>query len=333
MKRLKLAAALFMSVIITLTAAGAVLAAAAPDSSEKTIAVPVEDTAEGIKIDLHHVLLESDDGSTLRVREVLKIKSTSKEILKISLPEGYSNLQLMGMNQNSFVTDPDGFTTTAPVSIGESQFSFTYDLPSNGQSVVLSKVINYPTAILYVLSPKGQLKIKGDDRIQDYGLQTLEGKDYHVFLLNQSSPGQGFSLTINPDRVGQGYQESKAGFHSASHLERWYSSPLKNTDPHYWVAALIILFFAIAAAAGHIIRKKYQTQKEKEKLEHLAGLLDNLIIRQKRLLNKIASLDQKNEEGKVDAGDFAALREQYVNKLVKIKLKIRELEALEQAGE
>lgn len=333
MKRFKPAAALLMSVILTLFAAGAVLADESPDSSQKTIAVPVQDTSKGIKITLHHVLLESGDGNTVQVREVLKIKSTSKETLKISLPGGYSNLKIEGMGKESFKATPDGFTTISPVSVGESQLSFTYDLPFSGGYLDFSKVINYPTDILYVLSPKDQLKIKGDNRIQDYGLQTLEGRSYHVFVLNQPVPDQGFSLTINPDRIGQGYQGPKSGFHSASHLQKWYSSPLTNTNPHYWLAAIIILFFAATAAASHVLRKKYLKRKAEEKRERLDGLLDDLIIRQKRLLNKIASLDQKNEAGQVEAGEFTALREQYMNKLVKIKLKVRELEALEQAGE
>lgn len=242
-------------------------------------------------------------------------------------------MQLAGMSKDSFTATPDGFTTTSPVSNGESQVSFTYDLPFSGGAADFSKLINYPTDILYVLSPKNQFKIKGDNRIQDYGLQTLEGRSYHVFVLNQPAPGQGFSLTINPDRVGQGYREPKAGFHSLSHLEKWYSSPLKNTDPHYWVVAIIILFFAIVAAIGHVLRKKHQNQKAEEQRERLDGLLDNLIIRQKGLLNKIAALDQKNEAGEIEAAEFTALRGQYINKLVKIKLKVRELEALEQAGE
>lgn len=333
MKRLKPALALIISVILTLSAAGGLWAAESPDSSKKEIAVPVKDSARGITVTLHHVLLESNNGSTVQVREVLKIKSTTKETLKLSLPAGYSNLQVAGISKDSLAANPDGFTTSSPVSIGESQISFTYELPFSGDTADFSKVINYPTDILYVLSPKDQFKIKGDNRIQDYGLQTLEGQVYHVFFLSQPAPGQGFSLTINPDRVGQGYREPKSGFHSSSHLERWSSSPLKNTNPHYWVAAIIILFFALAAAAGHVLRKKHLNRQAEEDQERLDGLLDNLIIRQKRLLNKIASLDQKNEAGEIEAEEYTALRGQYINKLIKIKLKVRELEALEQAGE
>lgn len=333
MRRLKPAIALLISVILTLSAVGALLAAESPASTNKTIAVPVKDSTKGIRITLQHVLLESTNGSSVQVREVLKIKSTSKEIIKVSLPSGYSNLQVAGIAKDSFAAAPDGFTTTSPVSIGESQVSFTYDLPFSGESADFSKVINYPTDIMYVLSPKDQFKIKADNRIQDYGLQTLEGQVFHVFLLSQPSPGQGFSLTINPDRVGQGYREPKSGFHSSSHLEKWSASPLKSTNPHYWVAAIIILFFALVAAVGHVLRKKQLTQKAEEEQEHLDGLLDNLIIRQKRLLNKIASLDQRNEAGEIEPEEFTALRGQYINKLVKIKLKVRELEALEEAGD
>jgi len=59
-------------------------------------------------------------------------------------------------------------------------------------------------------------------------------------------------------------------------------------------------------------------------------MLDDLVIRQERLLNKIDSLDQKNEQGGLDADEYADLRKQYMDKLIKIKLKIKELEALEE---
>lgn len=333
MKRLKPAAALLVSVILTLFAIGPVLAIESSDLSQKEIAVPVPAKSNDIKVNLHHILIESTDENTVQIREVLKFESTSKDKLKISLPGGFSNLKIEGKDQDAFRAVPDGFTTISPVSIGESQLGFRYNLPLTGGYLDFSKVINYPTDIMYVLSPKDQLKIKSDNRILDYGLQTLEGRDYHVFGLNQQLPDQGFALTINPGRIGQGYQAPKSGFHSGSHLQRWYSSPLKRTNPHYWVAAIIILLFAATAVGTHILRKKFLARKAEEKQEHLDGMLDDLIMRQKRLLNKIASLDQKNEAGEIEAGECTVLREQYINKLVKIKLKVRELEALEQAGE
>jgi len=61
-------------------------------------------------------------------------------------------------------------------------------------------------------------------------------------------------------------------------------------------------------------------------------MLDNLVIRQKRLLDKIAVLERKTETGESDSGEIAGLRDQYMKKLLKIKLKIRELESLEEAG-
>ncbi|MHB9093575.1 MAG: hypothetical protein ACYC21_02790 [Eubacteriales bacterium] len=315
--------------------------AAIEKTTASTGAVPV---GAGLKIDLHHVLVQAQDSNTLQVREVLKVNNTLKNtfsgeekidgsrkaVLKISLPAGYVNLRVEGVSKDSLVTSPDGVVTTSPLNPGITQVSLYYQMPLKDGSLAFAKTVNYPTDILYVLSPKDQLNIKGDQGIQDYGIQVLENKSYHVLLIDKALPGQKFSLAISPNRLGQGYQEPKAGFHSASHLQRWAESPLRNTNPHMWVAGTIILFFAAVAAGGYYLRKKQLENKRLESEERLARMLDDLIVRYKRLLNKIDSLDQKNERGETEPEEYAGLREQYKEKLVRIKLKIKELEALEE---
>jgi len=331
-------------ILANAAAAGAAETGAAAAGTTRT-AVPVKAPDEGIKLDIHHVLLESRDNNSLQVREVLKINNTQnkaftgeekidgnrKAVLKISLPAGYTSLQVSGVSQDSLVAGPDSVITTSPLNPGVSQITLSYEVPFNNGELVFPKTVNYPTDILYVLSPKGQLSIKGDQGILDYGIQSLEGREYHVLLLNKPLAGQKFSLTISPDRVGQGYREPKSGFHSASHLQRWYNSPLAGTDPHLWVAGIIILFFAVVAVTGYYLRRKYRRQRQREKEERLSRMLDDLVIRQKRLLHKIDSLDRQNERGEIDSAEYSSLRQQYMDKLIKIKLKIKELEALEEA--
>jgi|GEM_PF-3301179 len=330
--------------------AGAVTAGAAETEANQggtgQSAVPVKSPDQEIKVDIHHVLVESANDNSLQLREVLKINNTSKNVyegnkdtgdgskavLNISLPAGYTNLVVTGISQESVIQNPDNVITTSPLKPGITQVSLSYNLPFTGGDVDFAKVINYPTEILYFLSPKELLKIKGDKNILDYGIQSLEGKEYHVFLVDQGRPGQQFNLYIYPDRLGQGYNGAKSGFHSNSHLQRWAGSPLRNTDPHMWVGVIIVLFFAAVAAGGYYLKKKRQQQKARETEERLARMLDDLVIRQKRLLTKIDSLDRQNGKGEISPEDFNSLRKQYMDKLVKIKLKIKELEELEEAG-
>lgn len=349
MKITKLAITISAIVILALAGAGSALAATSPGTAASPgatpagaqTAQPVNNPANGIKVDIHHVLIQANNGETLQVQEVIKYDNTSKqafsgdgktggrEVLNISLPAGYSSLKVTGISQDSYIAKSDSLITTSPLNPGTTEISLAYDLPFTDGQIQFSKVINYPTDVFYVLSPKGQLRITGDSGIQDFGIQTMDSTQYHAFALSQAQPGNKFSLSISPDRVGQGYQEPGSGFHSASHLERWYSSPLANTNPHLWAAAIIILFFGAVAIIGHRIRKKQRNQRMQEEQERLAGLLDNLVVRQKRLLDTIDSLDTKHDSGEISSENYTDLRNQYVNKLVKIKLKIRELEAYE----
>ncbi len=341
----------FALLTVTAAASGAAETAApeenqisASETEKQQVAVPEEAVGQGISMEIHHVLLEGRESGSIQVKEVLKVKNSlnetftgtenidnnKKAVLRISLPPGYTDLQVEGLNRDSVVANPDGIITTSPLVKGTTDISLFYKIPFDTEnSLNFEKKVNYPTDILYVMSPKGQLKLKSDGSIQDYGLQEFEGRSYHVLLLEKAMAEQKFGLTVSADRVGQGYSGAKSGFHSTSHLQRWASSPLSGTDPHLWVAALAILFFAGVAAAGLYLKKKHLRQKELEREEQLAKMLDNLVIRQKRLLDKIAALDHKAETGEADSGEIVGLREQYMKKLLKIKLKIRELEALE----
>ncbi|PKM82066.1 MAG: hypothetical protein CVU89_06930 [Firmicutes bacterium HGW-Firmicutes-14] len=312
-----------------------------PDSA----AVPLKSAGEGISVDLHHILLESADNNTVTVREVLTVNNSLKKAFEgeeavdgdkkaaftVSLPGGYTSLQVSSHSKESVVAGPDRVVLTSPLVPGTTQVVLSYEMPIGSSELVFAKTVNYPTEILYVLSPKGQLDLKGDQGILDYGTQNLEGTEYRVFLIEKALPDREFTLTMSPDRVGRGYTE-KSGFHSISHLQRWNSSPLAATDPHMWVAVIIILFFGAVAAGGYYLKRKHREQRLKEKEERLAGLLDELVIRQKKLLNKIDSLDRKNEGGEIGPEEYGDLRKQYMDKLVRIKLKKKELENLEEAG-
>ena len=298
-----------------------------------------------IKVEIHHLLLTGKDNS-LQVKEVLRFSNTGtdtytgiknpagkNEVLQLSLPAGYQNLQVIGegIPQNSIVTTAGGIATTTPVLPGKLEITLQYSLPFSGEQARIDQTINYPTEVLYVLSPKEEgLSLNGSNTIGDGGYQTLEGKQYRIFALQNGAINQKFTLTAQPDRIGQGYSPGKTGFHSNSHLERWNNSALAGTNPHMWVAAIIILIFAGIAVAGYWLRKKQKEKQLLEAEEKLARLLDDLVIKQKRLMDKIASLDERHEKGELSAEDYEELREQYKSRLIKIKLKIKELEDLEE---
>lgn len=296
-----------------------------------------------IKVDIHHLLLNYKDNS-LQVKEVLRFNNTGSdtyigaknsagkaEVLQLSLPSGYQDLQVIGIPQNSILTTGQGIATTTPVAPGKLEITLTYSLPFVSEQAKLEQTIIYPTEVLYVLSPKDEgIKLDSNKTIGDGGYQSLEGKQFRIFGLQNGAVNQKFTITAEPDRVGQGYAPGKNNFHSNSHLERWYRSPLASTNPHMWVTIIIILVFAGIAIGGYYLRKKQQEKNRLEGEEKLARLLDDLVIKQKRLMNKLATLDDGREKGNVSDEEYEELREQYKSRLVKIKLKIRELEEIEE---
>ncbi len=345
MKLKKLYIVLSAAVLMLLAAVSA--AGAAVSSGAGGTGQPAADASSAIKIDLHHVLIQAQGSSALQVREVLKVNNTGKtpytgtakdkgdrpEVLRLSLPDGYVNLSVDGVSKDSVVTAQSGVVITSPLNPGITQVTLSYGMPLTAGQLEFNKSVNYPTDILYVLSPQGELNIRGDAGIKDYGIQNLDGKTFHVLLMDKALPGQKFNLRISPDRVGQGYQEPKSGFHSASHLQWWANSPMKNTNPHIWVAAVVLLVFGGIALGGYRLKRQREIRKQQEPDDRLAGMLDDLVIRQRRLLTRIDALDTRHEREEIEPEEYSALREQYKEKLVKIKLKIKELEALEEAGE
>lgn len=298
-----------------------------------------------IKLEIHHLLLTTKD-TTLQVKEVMRFKNTGTdtyvgsknsagktEVLQMSLPAGNQNLQVMGVPQNTVLATDQGIATTTPVTVGTQEITLQYDLPFTAGQLQLGKTINYPTEIFYVLSPKGELSMDGNKTITDAGYQAMDGKDFRIFFLEKAVKNQKFTLTAAPDRVGQGYTPGNSKFHSNSHLSRWYNSPLANTDPHIWTVVLILLGFGGIALTGYWLRKKQKAKQQQEDEEKLARLLDELVIKQKRLMTKIAALDERHENGEVTAEAYEELRAQYKSRLVKIKLKIKELEELEETAE
>lgn len=333
---------LVLSIILILSAS---TIAFAEEPSEGQKAKETDSDAK-IKIEVQHALL-TREGDNALVREVIKFvnegdavyvgkgEGEQKEVLRVSLPKKYTNLKIIGVPENKTVIRDGELITSTPLSPGSLQLTLNYAIPmSEYNEFVLDKTIFYLTEVLYILSPEGDLNVKGEG-IQSSGIQEIDGERYQVFYSELKRPGEGFQLTAKPgtaenNRVAQGYSNSSTGFHSASHISRWMSSPLRGTNPHVWAMFLILLVVAIITAVGMLINEKRKKQEQLEADEKLSTLYDRLVIKEKRLFDKIKELDQQLAEGQIaDEEGYKGLREQYKKMLVEVKLKIREMEELE----
>jgi len=306
--------------------------------------------ANNIKVDIHHFMLTNQNGN-LMVREVLKFNNTGKDtfigtgekvdgknaVLTISLPAGYSNLAVEGLAADNFVKKDTAMITTVPLAPGTLEVSLTYNLaPTNGEFSIPG-VINYPTNTMYVLSPAQGLVITPKKLLQSAGIQDFEGNKYQVLMAQNLTKGAQVEIGAKPGNVEGGgnvvdssYNPSKVGFHSPGHLQRWYNSPLRNQNPHVWTAFFVILVISVIVAAGILVRNRQKAAAEDEEARKLDKLFVDLVAKQKRLMGKIAELEDKLAKGEIEQEEYNDLRNQYKKMLVKVKVKLKEIEELDE---
>ncbi|MDA8235249.1 MAG: hypothetical protein M0Z31_10695 [Clostridia bacterium] len=130
----------------------------------------------------------------------------------------------------------------------------------------------------------------------------------------------------NEKVVNSSYNPAKVAFHSPGHIQRWYNSPLRNQDAHLWFVFLIVLIIGIIVAAGMLYRTKQQEAAKAEEAQKEDKLFLELVAKQKRLMAKIADLDAKLTKSEISQEEYDLLRDDYKKTLVKVKLKLKELE-------
>ena len=132
----------------------------------------------------------------------------------------------------------------------------------------------------------------------------------------------------NEKVANSSYNPTKVAFHSPGHIQRWYNSPLRNQDAHLWFAFLIILIIGIIVAAGMLYRIRQQEAAKAEEANKGEKLYIEMVAKQKRLMAKIADLDEKLSKGEIQQEEYNRLRDEYKKTLVKVKLKLKELEEI-----
>ena len=102
----------------------------------------------------------------------------AKTTFGFSLPAGAGGVQI----ENASFDIPEleetdfGFGITVALPPGESMFTYSYQVPADGSTYVLSKTALYPTADLLVMA--GDPLRLDSDRLRESGTETIEGKDY-----------------------------------------------------------------------------------------------------------------------------------------------------------
>jgi hypothetical protein len=103
--------------------------------------------------------------------------------LRFSLPHTANNLSLSaGFNGYQSVQVNSGFATNAAVPPGDSQFSFTFDMPYTASSYDFDYMVNYPTVRLTMMIPVAIHA--SSDTLQSLGPATVYQQEYDIFAAN-----------------------------------------------------------------------------------------------------------------------------------------------------
>jgi hypothetical protein len=105
----------------------------------------------------------------------------ARPVLRLSVPFGAVGLAPQaGFAPNDFRPTGDGFTTASPVVPGRHQLAYSYSLAYDGESIKLSKRLDYPTASFNLYVPDIGLQV-ASAQLQPPGQTELGGQRYLVY--------------------------------------------------------------------------------------------------------------------------------------------------------
>ncbi|MHB8171991.1 MAG: hypothetical protein ACYDG6_10720 [Thermincolia bacterium] len=143
-----------------------------------------------------------------------------------------------------------------------------------------------------------------------------------VPTISWAAEGQGAAGSSVPPS----YNVPNDVFHSPGHMQRWYKSPMGNQNPHLWTAFSLILAAGLISVAVLLIRNRQKTATEAVAADKPAKFLADLKAKEKRLIAKLSGLEDKLSTGEIQQEEYNRLRDEYKKTLVKVKLKLKELE-------
>ncbi|CRK84087.1 hypothetical protein [Neobacillus massiliamazoniensis] len=309
-------------------------------------------TNSPVSIDLNYLVVSpAEDGSTVVSNMVNYTNTTgqdykgdgnAEEVIKVTLPEGATNLNILDSKISYKKTDT-GFVTTNPIPANQSVgLQYTYRI-AKGKDIQIK--IEYPVQIMQVLVPEGMgsVEFKGVES-SNQGLYNFENKNYWVYSVEGIQLNQTFTMTYNKDKQpsadsavqantqsGNGKSSSTSNsvtrtapaFHNPGHIRMWGESPLHNFNPHVF---LIVLIAVIIAGISYYIyfRRKARLEEERLGADKEEKAFKHLMAKQKAIMEKIIELEETFGNGELTEDEYHAKLAAYKQHLVQVKVSLRE---------
>lgn len=145
----------------------------------------------------------TNTGKTAFIGQATPVNNDPHTLLRFALPAGATNVTLgVGFVNAQATSVPTGFSATATVPPGDTQFAFAYDVPYRGTDYTLPYESVYPTQQVITLVPPDIFVDDGDYSAQ--GIVDTFGSRYQVFYANDLKSSAQVKLRVwNLPKAGE----------------------------------------------------------------------------------------------------------------------------------
>jgi mannitol-1-phosphate/altronate dehydrogenase len=113
-------------------------------------------------------------------------------------------------------------------------------------------------------------------------------------------------------------------YHPAAMIRWWFTSPLREYNPHLFVGALFILLAGVIYYLRIRNKRKLQAEGHAQPVDEEERLFQQLMAKRKTILDKLVELEEAFEAHKLSPEEFQKQRETYKRHLVQVKLSLRQ---------
>ena len=301
-------------------------------------------TDSKIIIDMEYIVINQTENGATQITDMVSFKNQTKEeykgegntdgVISVLLPPEAKGLTIQDKNIEIKQTET-GFVTTKPIPANESitvPYNYTVE---TGKDIVLT--FNYPMEAYQILIPEGSGSIEVKDaKAVNQGLMQFQDKNFWVYVIQNISPNQTITMSYNKDKQPSGNEgqtetnkakkenenlgnitKTAPDFHNPGHLRMWAQSPLRKFDPHI---LMIVLGAILIAGIGYFsyFRWKNSAKSKTNGLDKEELLFQQLMAKQKAILDKIIELEENFESGKMTEDEYKAKLEAYKQHLVQV---------------
>lgn len=295
------------------------------------VASAQEQVLAGVQVGMYHILVGEPQDNRLTVQENVVLDNpgtkpvTLKEPLRLYLPATAVKAQVNG--SLPAVLNDGAIQISGELPPGTSSVAYSYELVSDNPHFDLSREAGLEAGQVFLFTPSnGTITISGD-QIADLGLAQVGGQEYRVFAAAGVTAGSQVRMLATVGAGGAAgtpagkVPESSPRFHNPSHIRFWYQSPFAGINAH--------LFLAIVIAVP-LVLLIYYLRSRRRVPEASAGMVDDeqvfqrLRARERILLERLAELEDKFSRQEVAQVEYEREREIYRQKLVEVKLRLRQ---------